>query len=657
MRFFDEAKDIVTLLRKASDSYYNQSESIISDAEYDQKKDRLVSLYEKVLIPKKSIDSAFVKEVEEFLNQIGAPVTVSEWKKSRHKTPMTSLNKVNTQAEFEKWCQEIGDSHYIILDKVDGGSLDIVYDNGKLIQAITRGDGFEGEEITQNVIKMKNVKPMIPGFTGNLKGEIVMLREDFDALNSISDREYKNPRNTATGLCKTLDGVNVDYLSVLFYDIDDDSDSFDTEEQKLKKIESMGLTTCFWKKVTVKEAIDVFNDYEANVRVNLNFDIDGMVLRANSITKQEQHGMLGGNPKAKIAWKFKPMQKETYLRDVEWGIGGSRRITPVGILEPTKMGGVTITRCSLYNVDMFREFGYAKDCKVLLIRANDVIPKILKNLTKGEGIPFEIPTTCPACGGEAKIEGANLMCTNDDCSGLGTGNLERWVKELGIDELGTKTIETFYEKSLVREPADFYKLSVQQIANLNRMGDKSATKIVNNLRAKMQLTLPDLIAGLNMPNFSRQTAETLLNAGYDDVVKIFNAQEHDLVNIKGIGEKTAQQIVKGIRSKGIVIKNLFDVGITIKLPEKVKVDSNKLAGKSFCFTGAIQSTKPDGKRFTRDDMHAIVKANGGKVEDSVKRGLSYLVMAVPSSTSGKAQKARELGTAVLSETDFFDMVK
>jgi DNA ligase (NAD+) len=316
MRLFQEAKDIVTLLRKASDTYYNEGVSIITDAEYDQKKDRLVMLYEKVLIPKKSIDLPLVKNVEDFLNQIGAPISVSEWKKAKHKIPMTSLNKVNVQQEFEKWTNEIDDEFYVVFDKMDGGSLDIVYENGKLTQAITRGDGYEGEEISQNVLKMKNVKATIPGFTGNLKGEIFMLRDDFDSLNKISEREYKNPRNTATGLCKTLDGVNVNLLSVYFYDIEDDNEQFDTEEQKILKIESFGLKTCFWKKVSVKETIAVYNDYQENIRTTLPYDIDGLVIRANSIAVQENHGMVGGNPKSKIAWKFKPMQKWTYLRGI-----------------------------------------------------------------------------------------------------------------------------------------------------------------------------------------------------------------------------------------------------------------------------------------------------------------------------------------------------
>jgi DNA ligase (NAD+) len=270
---------------------------------------------------------------------------------------------------------------------------------------------------------------------------------------------------------------------------------------------------------------------------------------------------------------------------------------------------------------------------------------------------YQIPTTCPECGSAAKEEGAYLMCTNDSCSGLGTGNLERWINVLNIDSIGPKLIQVLYEKGIVKEPADFYNLTAEQVSGLERMGERSAAKIVKNLRDKMEITLPEFIAGLNMPQFSTSTAEALMEAGYDGIVKIFNAQESELTQIKGIEIKTAQQILKGIRSKAAIIKNLFDAGIKIKQPEKIELSSEKLIGSSFCFTGKIEAINPKTqKNYTRDDMHKLVVENGGKVEESVRKGLSYLVMADPNSTKNKAQDARRLGINILGEADFFKMV-
>lgn len=660
MTIFEEAELLLRELKRCSLSYYNKSKSLISDSDFDKKKDDLISLYYKLVVEQVR-DYNLEKEIDIFLKSPGAPVIPTEWPEIAHVEPMTSLNKVNSEEEFLKWVKEIGDSEYVIFDKMDGGSMDFQYEDGELIHGITRGDGKTGLDELQNVLKIQNVKRYIPGFTGNLNGEVFILRSDFEKLNEISDGDYKNPRNTATGLQKKFDGENVDLLSTFFYNIK--GIPFKTEEEKMLKIESLGLKTCFWKKVTASEAIEVFKEYRDKIRANLEYDIDGLVIRANSIALQEKHGMVGGNPKAQIAWKFPPMEKETILLDIVWHTGNSTRVTPIAILQPTHMGGVTVRRATLHNVDKFMKFGFRKNCKVLLVRANDVIPQVLENRGDGEEL-FEIPTVCPECGGKTMIvedeitgeKGKFLVCTNENCIGLATGNLERWISALDIDCVGPKTIQMIFEKGLVKEPADFYKLKEEQLVGLDRLGEKSAQKIIKNLNARKNITLPEFISGLNMPNFSYETAEALISAGYD-LKMIQNASKEDLIKVKGIAEKTASQIKKGITSKETIINSLFDIGITIKEAEKLVLDSNKLNGVSFCFTGAINALKPDGKHFTRDDMHALVLKNGGNVQEGVNKTLTYLVMADPESTKTKAKKARELGTKILSEEEFFNMVK
>lgn len=650
----EDIKDLLEALKIASSSYYNGSVSLMSDAEYDSKKDHLQNIYRTILIPKKKQYTKLVAEVEKFLTQIGAPIVPSEWKKEKHVIPMTSLNKVNKENEFIRWTQEIGDQEYVIFDKMDGGSIDLVYEDGNLVRALTRGNGIEGEDMLVNVLKMQNVKKKIPGFTGNIYGEVVILRDDFETLNARSTKEYKNPRNTANGLQKSLDGINVELLSILFYDING-LDSVHTEEEKLRTIESFGLKTCFWKKVVVKEAIKYYYDYQKNIRVSLPYDIDGLVIRANSIAIQEKHGMVGGNPKAKIAWKFPPMQIQTTLIDIEWSVGKSRRITPIAILKLVNMGGVTVGRCTLHNLSIFKSLKLKKGCTVLVERANDVIPHMVQNCGGGSDL-FEAPVLCPDCGESLSVEDKLLICNNDNCSGLKIGNLEKWIKVLNIDSIGPRIIQLLYEKNLVTEPADFYIISIDQVAGLDRMGKRSAEKVIRNLKNKMEITLPEFIAGLNMEGWGKEIAQILVDAGYDSINKMCDARESDLVQVKGIGDTTADQIVQGLKSKAEVMKHLFQVGIIIKEPQKVVLSSDKLAGKSFCFTGAIQATKPDGKRYTRDDMHALVLANGGTVATSVSGNLSYLVLVDTGSTSGKAKKARDLGTMLLHESEFFEML-
>jgi len=376
---FAEAVQIADLLLKASDAYYNDAESIITDMEYDQKKDYLRDLYHTQLLPKKSVNSDAVKKVEKCLNQIGAPVQASEWKKYQHKIPMTSLNKVNSESEFSKWESEIRDQFYVIMEKLDGISLDLEYEQGKLIRAITRGDGLEGEEITQNVRKMQNVKEKIEGFNGNLRGEILLTSDKFNEINNEilneGGKELKNLRNAASGVSKRLDSKHSEKLSVFFYDCFTDEEEFQNFSDKLSFLENhLKVKTCFWKKGIPSELVKIYNEYQKEKRVTLNHWIDGLVIICDKIELIEKFGELGGNPKAKIAWKFPSVIVKTKVIDIRWNVGNSRRITPVAIIEPVSICGVTITNVNIYNLSNFLKLNLYKGCEVLVKRSNDVIP-------------------------------------------------------------------------------------------------------------------------------------------------------------------------------------------------------------------------------------------------------------------------------------------
>jgi len=356
-------EDLKKMLLEASDHYYNKSEPTMSDQEFDE----ATKIYAERF------------PTDDFVNRIGAKVGVTEWEKATHKIPMCSLNKVNTQEEFIKWSDTIGDSHYIIMDKLDGISVDLEYENGKLVKAITRGDGIEGENILNNVRKMKNVLGNIKNFTGSLRGEIIMLVSDFEKLNFIlmerCEKEMKNPRNAASGISKRYDGTNSEYLTVLYYDITGD---WETEEQKLQWLKDNNIKTCYYKKVTVNDAVNVYNDYEDHLRAQTKYDIDGLVVKCNNVKLQKILGELNGNPKAHIAWKFGAMKAETILENIEWQTGSSGRITPVAILKPVKVGGVVVTKASLHNLKVFNELKPYKNAKVLISRRGDVIPQIEK---------------------------------------------------------------------------------------------------------------------------------------------------------------------------------------------------------------------------------------------------------------------------------------
>jgi len=269
---------------------------------------------------------------------------------------------------------------------------------------------------------------------------------------------------------------------------------------------------------------------------------------------------------------------------------------------------------------------------------------------------FKIPKNCPVCNCELEINGKFLECINDMCPSKNLGNLNRWINTLKIMDIGNKIIQSLYNAKKIKDVSDFYKLSVDDIANLERSGEKSSKKILKNLNDNKEIPLQIFISGLNIPNFAKSTAETLIEHGYDTIEKMQNATIDDLVKVNGIEEKTAQRIIEGLKSKKEIISKLFEVGIKIKEEEKIEVSSNKLKGISFCFTGAIQKMDENGKRYTRTMMENLVLGNGGDVFDKVKKDLNYLVMADPNSTKSKAQKARKIGVKILSEEEFFEMV-
>lgn len=627
------------LLIKASNAYYNDSESIISDEEFDNLKDQFAKLYPD----------------DDFLKQIGATVSVSEWKKAKHNIPMSSLNKVNTTAEFKKWANSIGDSFYILEEKLDGISVDLEYAEGKLIKAITRGNGIIGEDIYNNVKLMKNVKLNINNFTGSLRGEIVLFNSDFEKLNEVmrskGNKEFSNPRNAASGIAKKFDGTNSEYLTVLYYDVTGD---FKAESDKMFWLHNQGLKTSFWKKCTVDECIELYNDYEKTLRAKLDYDVDGLVGKANSIDIQTKHGLLGDNPKAQIAWKFTSMKAETTVEGIEWSRGNGTHITPVALLNPIKLGGVVVRRASLHNMEMFRKLNLGKGDRVLISRRNDVIPYVESVIEYVSHIKIKPPLSCPECEEELVESDKFLECLNIHCSGAVLGNLNRFVKSLDVYDISERTIELFYKAGLVKEPADFYKLKIENISTLEGMGKKSATNIITNFSNKKEIDLMTFIDSLNIFNFSGSRAKILMDAGINTIDKMLSINQTELINIKGIGTEVADAIVYGLSSKKPVIKNLLEV-INIIQPKEINMSSNKLVGKSFCFTGAILKIDEAGNKYTRERMEALVIENGGQVS-SVKKGLSYLVQADPLSQSSKSVKAKSLGINILSEVDFFKML-
>jgi DNA ligase (NAD+) len=353
-------------LVEACDSYYNKSFSTISDKEFDTLKDEFTRLYPN----------------DPFLKTIGAQVPESsEWDKAKHKIPMYSCNKVNTVEEFVDWAKDngIANEEMITSEKLDGISLEIEYSNGKLTKAITRGDGTTGEVITPNVLRMQNVKEVLPiSYSGSLRGEIMLRINDFKAVNYLCDirgeKQYQNVRNGASGISKGFDGKYTEYLYIKYYFASGD---FKTKTEMYDFIEKdLELKTCKHFVGNIETAKLVYNEYEMSARSSLDHEIDGLVIEPNEIAKLNDLGMKGENYRGQIAWKFIAEKKQTRIVDIHWQLGNSGRLTPVAEVEPIHVGGVTITRASLHNYGNFMKLKPYKGAVCVISRRNDVIPYV-----------------------------------------------------------------------------------------------------------------------------------------------------------------------------------------------------------------------------------------------------------------------------------------
>ena len=659
------AEELERLIKSAQRDYHNGSSSVTDDV-YD----------------------AWVAELKELkpdspaITAIGAPPPeVTEWKKASHGFVMGSLDKVNTPAEMGLWSAGIGVKEpLLITEKLDGISIHLRYEDGKLVQAITRGDGTTGEDITSNVARMKGIpKPNAfrrveadgsdallnrPGygyvkhFTGSIRGEIVLLRSD----HKKHFPDYANPRNAASGISKRHDGRGSEHLTVMVYKIIEPS-TYATHEDQFRELRKFGFKTPAFivydpKQESSKSPSDYWQIYQDGERERLDYDIDGLVVMVNSCSKADELGEKDGRPKGAVAFKFAAEGRLATITKIDWQVGGTGRITPVAIFTPVNVMGATITNASVYNIKYIKDLGIGVGAEVLVIRANDVIPRISEVHKKPESVE-EAPATCPVCGAATGMEGEYLVCPNDSgCSAQAAGRIKRYVQVLDVKEWGDTLIEKLVESGFVKSVADLYQLTTAQLVGIDRMGEKSAAKVHKNLWAKNPIPLEDFLGAMSIPGCGPSTFLLLMDAGFDTLEAILEGarKTHECINVHrqegpfhavtGIGPVKAADLARWFMTPAnkAMFSDILSRGVEVR--GRVK---GKFTGKSFCFTGA--STRP------RKELEAIVTSHGGVVKSSAGKGVTYLVLADPNSTSTKAQAARKAGVMCLSEADFLAMAE
>ncbi len=621
----DRVKELQAQVEYHQHLYYN-SQSEISDEEFDKLWDEL-----------KNLDPN-----NEVFFKVGTDFDAS-LDKVRHLIPMNSQAKVTSPAEFSKWARKMGYSQFITQFKLDGISVELQYLRGKFQYGVTRGDGLIGDDISHNVRKMiAFVSEVNPEFTGAVRGEIILTMDIFQKKYP----DAKNSRNMASGITKRKDGKGSEDLIIIVYDAinKNPNHKFENELEKLKWLRNYKFEVVDTHRFkTTEQVVNYRDEVIASIRGQLNFGIDGLVIKGKEIDLED---MKRARPTKQIAFKFDPEEVESSVIDVEWSESGSN-FTPIAVIEPVLIAGTTVQRASLANPNLIEELGLKIGSKVVVSKRGDIIPKIervIQNPSNAKKIEF--PTVCNACKTPLINEGTRLYCPNKDCSKRAYHRLTMWIKRLGVKNFGELILKQLFDSGRVQKISDLYELKVYDLTKLDRVGEKSAQKALDNLFAVKEVSLSKFIGGFNLENVGETLVEKVVKAGYDTLEKVRNATAHDLARIELFGDITANQFRKEFHALYFdMLKTLKTNKIKIR---SIKMGSNKFDGLTFCFTGKLET-------MTRNEANQLVTENGGTPKSGVVKDLSYLVTNSTEPTS-KYVKAQGQGSKIITEDEFLAMI-
>jgi DNA ligase (NAD+) len=627
-------QELAEQIRYHSDLYYNQGKPELSDAEFDALLDEM-----KKLDPENAC-----------LSEIGANVTYG--KKVKHATLMGSLDKAKSFDEIKKWYKEVGAGRQILITpKIDGLAIKLLYKNGKLVQAASRGDGETGQDVTDNARYIKAVpKDLGNDFNGELRGEIYMKKSVWEKSG-----EGANPRNAAAGSLLQKDPQitgqrNLDFYCYDAIFADPSKKLFQHESAKLSFIATLAniavpTTQSFDGPNASLEASLV--EWENSKRSKLDYEIDGIVLSIDDLATQEEAGWNGKCPKGKIAYKFKPEQKPAEILKVDWFVGRLGKITPVAVISPTRLAGTTVTNVTLHNYANVRALDLHLGDKVLVEKAGEIIPQVVRALEKTQSThPVDvIPTVCPVCNGSIELDAnkVSLWCQNPNCPAKLVRKVLHWLECLNVLGIGEGIVEKLCVSGMVKSLADLYYLDQQALVGLLG-GNRSAEKAYLAIMSKNEIELAVFLDGLGIDGLGTTTSK-LIAKKYQTLDKICRVDTVELMEIEGIGFTTAKKIVEGLEEQKVVIEALRK---TIEVKE-VAMKTGSLVGKVFVLTGAMSKQ--------RSVIEKEIEAAGGECKSSVGRGVTHLCQADANSTSNKTEKAKKLGIAIISEAELYEMME
>ncbi|MEK7073451.1 MAG: NAD-dependent DNA ligase LigA [Patescibacteria group bacterium] len=681
----DDVKKRIAKLRELIDQYRYEyhvlDTSEISDAAHDSLKHELYTLEQQfpdLITP----DSP--------TQRVGGQA-LPGFKKISHESPMLSMEDVFTPDELGEWYTRIAkllgarfDCYCMV--KIDGLAMSIVYRDGLLFSAATRGDGKIGEDVTANIRTIeavplrlrkpsdgevmkflkehsgtdaKKMRAFCAGMDGRfeLRGEVYMTKKDFETLNARAKKEgdepFANPRNVSAGSVRQLDSRITSSRKLSFFGWDIVSDvGCATHAAELDLLRLLGVPVnpegALAKDIAGIQAV---HERVQKKREKLGYWLDGIVVRVNDNAAFRELGVVGKTPRGLVAYKFPPEQATTVVREVHWQVGRTGVVTPLAVMDPVFVAGTTVRHATLHNADEIERLGLKIGDTVILEKAGDIIPKIVQVLPKlrtGEEKPVKIPKTCPACGEplERRTGEVAIRCVNAKCPGKKTERLIHFVSGFEIDGLGPKILEQLQQEGLVSEAGDIFTLTKDELVGLERFADKSAENLVVAIAAAKHITLPRFIGSLGIPHVGEETANDLA-ARFQTLDAIRGARFEELSAVSNIGEIVAKSIHEWFTEthNAAMVDRLLDVGIVIEEAKRAK--AQPLAGKSFVFTGEMEG-------MSREEAKEKVRYLGGDASESVTKKTSFVVIG--EKPGSKLGKARKLGVPVIGEKEFRNML-
>jgi len=609
------------------DAAYHNGKALISDAAYDLFKDSVI----------KQLPSG-----HPLLSKVGHAPS-SAWPKERHAIAMGSQNKVDNEDDIRAAVKamlarvNVKKAKFVLQHKLDGFSLASNYAASKLVSAITRGDGYVGENITPNARMFRSLPTVLPIPNAlSVRAEGVIPSKAYAELQAKVGDKYANPRNAASGISRKLDGSNCSYIHVIAYDV---TGKAKTETEKLDALKKLGfVTVTTYEAEDEDEVIKIYRKVKAE-RDKLPYDIDGLVLKFDSIELQERAGVERNRPLGQIALKFESDQALTKVKEIPLQVGHTGKVTPVGIFDPVRLMGTTVARASLHNFDYIKEKFISVGAEVTIEKRGDIIPQVIEVVNPGQ--EYEKPDRCPSCGSKLYDDGVSLWCMAPKCRERDVARIAYWLKTINAKGFSDSFVDALYGMGKVGSVADLYSLTEQDLLSVQGLGQKTAAAFLAALKATSEMMLPKFITALGIPGCAKSTAD-LLTEKYGTWDKVASSTADDLIKIPGIGEVSAATIVEGIHEVGAMASDILKA-VRIK-----KATTGPLTGKSFCVTGTLAVM--DRKAF-----QDFVAERGGTAKSSVSADLGYLVTNDPGSGSDKNRKAKKLGVKVISEDEFFKM--